>query len=174
MNRKRILAISGSTRKYSSNEKLIDFIQRSAKDIFDVTIFDISELPYFNQDIDNGKVPESVTGFRKAIESSDGILICTPEYVFSIPGILKNAIEWTVSTVVFSDKPVAVITASSSGIKSHESLVLVMKTVGAKLTDDSTLLIQGIKSKLNENGEIKDEITLQKINKVIQSLHQLI
>ena len=71
--------------------------------------------------------------FRKSIEEADAVLICTPEYVFSLPGILKNALEWTVSTTVFSDKPTALLTASSSGEKAHESLLLVMKTLGLSL-----------------------------------------
>jgi chromate reductase len=168
--KKKILAISGSTRKDSSNEKLIRFISEISADLFEMTTFDLTSLPYFNQDIDNSEIPKSVIDFRKAIEDSDGVLICTPEYVFSIPGILKNAIEWTVSTVVFTDKPAAIITASSSGTKAHESLTLIMKTVGVKMPYTSTLLIQSIRSKTNNKGEITDPLTLDQLNALIRSL----
>lgn len=174
LNLKKILAISGSTRTDSSNEKLIRYITEISKDLFTITTYDISTLPYFNQDLDNSEVPESVIDFRKAIENSDGILICTPEYVFSIPGILKNAIEWTVSTVVFSDRPTAIITASSSGIKAHESLILVMQTVGVKMPEASALLIQSIKSKTNAEGQVVDPSTLKQLKGLIQSLNDSI
>jgi NAD(P)H-dependent FMN reductase len=172
--KKKILAISGSTRKDSSNEKLIKFIGEISSELFKISSFDISSLPYFNQDTDNSKIPKTVKAFREAIEDADGVLICTPEYVFSIPGILKNAIEWTVSTVVFSDKPTAIITASSSGIKAHESLLLVMKTVGAKMSDTSALLIQSIKSKTNKEGRLTDLSTLQQLEELIHSLNNSI
>jgi chromate reductase len=171
--KKKILAISGSTRKDSSNDQLIKLISELSAGVFEISLFDISKLPYFSQDIDNGALPKSVIDLRKAIEMADGVLICTPEYVFSIPGILKNALEWTVSTIVFSDKPTAVITASSSGIKCHESLLLVMETLGTKLPGDSTLLIQSIKSKLID-GKMKDETTFQQLKKLIHSLNQSI
>src|ERR1700749_4321692 len=87
--KKKIVAISGSNRKNSSNEKLIKFISEISADLFEISLFDISSLPYFTQDIDNSNVPGSVIKFRKAIEEANGVLICTPEYVFSIPGILK-------------------------------------------------------------------------------------
>lgn len=94
--------------------------------------------------------------FRNNIETADGIIICTPEYVFSIPSGLKNAIEWCISTTIFENKPLGIITASASGLKAHEDLQLIMKTASAKFTPETTLLIQGIKGKINEQGEIID------------------
>jgi NAD(P)H-dependent FMN reductase len=103
------------------------------------------------------------------IEEASGVVICTPEYVFSLPGTLKNALDWTVSTTVFSDKPVAIITASSSGKKAHESLELVMKTLGAKIGQKSKLLIQGVRSKINSEGKISDEATWKEIKELCDS-----
>jgi chromate reductase len=166
--KKKILALSGSTRANSSSLQIIHFISEMTEKDLEITIYNgLTDLPFFNQDLDKDKVPETVLNFRKAIENADGVIICTPEYVFSVPGVLKNAIEWIVSTVVFSDKPTAVITASSSGIKGHESLILIMKTVGAKLNDDSALLIQGVQSKLTKDGKINNESTLSELNKLI-------
>jgi NAD(P)H-dependent FMN reductase len=61
---------------------------------------------------------QQLLAFRKKIEDADGVLICTPEYVYSLPGSLKNAVEWMVSTTLFTDKPAALITAASSGTES--------------------------------------------------------
>jgi chromate reductase len=108
------------------------------------------------------------------MEEADGILICTPEYVFSLPGSLKNAIEWMVSTTILTDKPAALITASSSGQKAHESLNLVMRTVGVKLGEKSSLLIQAPKTKITEDGTITDETTLLSIKELMNDFLALI
>ena len=171
---KHILAICGSTRNRSANRDLIDAIARLAKDRFTVTVYDgLSTLPYFNQDVTDADTPLEVMAFRNAIVLSDAVLICTPEYVFSLPGILKNALEWTVSTTVFSDKPAALITASSSGEKAHESLLLIMKTLGVKTTDELCLWIPGIKSKLHASGEITDAVLAERLGNLIAGLDSI-
>lgn len=108
------------------------------------------------------------------MNTADGILICTPEYIFSIPSGLKNAIEWCVSSTVFSDKTTGLITASASGQKGHEELQLIMKTVMATFTEETLLLIQGIKGKINDKGEITDTKTLGDLMKFIKSYKKLV
>jgi chromate reductase len=169
---KTILAICGSTREVSANLTIIKAIEKLAGSEWNLCHYDLTSLPYFNQDVTDEQVLPSVNHFRKAIEQADAVLICTPEYVFSLPGILKNALEWTVSTTVFSDKPTALITASSSGEKAHESLLLVMKTLGVKTSEERCLLISGVKSKLGSNGEVNDEGLLKKLNDLVKALDQ--
>jgi chromate reductase len=92
--KKKILAIIGSTRANSANLKLVLEIEAMTASIYVFTFFEkISELPHFNPDLDNENPPPEIIEFRKLIADSDGIIICTPEYVFSLPGSLKNAIE---------------------------------------------------------------------------------
>ncbi len=147
---------------------VINVISELAKDTLNISIYeDLTTLPYFNQDLSIENTPQSVLNFRDAIAKADGVLICTPEYVFSLPGILKNAIEWTVSTTVFADKPTALITASSSGHKAHESLLLVMNTLGIKTNDEMCLLISGVKSKINSQGEVIDKALISKLENLI-------
>lgn len=172
---KKILAICGSTRANSANAQIITAITSLAADDLHITVYNgLTDLPYFNQDITDGQITEPVKHFRNAIAEADGVLICTPEYVFSLPGILKNAIEWTVSTTVFSNKPTALITASSSGEKAHESLVLVMNTLGIKTDDELCLLISGVKSKLNAQGEITNADLQQKLEKLVECFKSII
>ncbi|PVX45850.1 NAD(P)H-dependent FMN reductase [Flavobacterium sp. 103] len=174
-NNKRILAIIGSTRTNSSNLKLIQHFGALTRDLYDITIFEgLSGLPHFNPDLDNENPPSSVDEFRKLISNADGLLICTPEYVFSLPGSLKNAIEWCVSTTVFSQKPIGLITASASGEKGHEQLQLIMKTVETKFNDDTTLLISGIKGKFNEHGVLIDIETIRRLNLFISGFNKLL
>ena len=162
--KKKVLGILGSTKAYSSNERLLKKIGALLQESIDLTIFNqIAELPHFNPDSDNEQVAPVIAGFRKQIAEADGVLICTPEYVFSIPGSLKNALEWTVSTVVFTDKPLGIITASASGEKGHEQLQLIMRTLGADFNEDTLLLISAVKGKINNEGEVVHEETMNNI-----------
>ena len=112
-NRRKIFAISGSTRVNSTNSNLLRWIVELYGEQLDIELFEhIAHLPMFNPDLDGDHVPDIIAELREKIQDADGVIICTPEYVFSLPGALKNLLEWTVSTTVFSDKPVALITAS--------------------------------------------------------------
>jgi chromate reductase, NAD(P)H dehydrogenase (quinone) len=166
--KKKIIALSGSIKNGSMNVKIIEKFAELTHEFFEITLFPIGELPHFNPDLETPEnLPKSVINLRNAIENADGVFISTPEYVFSIPAILKNAIEWTVSTVVFNEKPTAIITASTVGEKTHESLHLVMTTVGAKIGDKSALLIKNVKSKINPSGEFINAETLSEFNDLI-------
>lgn len=166
--KKKILAIIGSTRADSSNLRLVKKLEEMATENFEVAYFNgLSELPHFNPDLDNENPPTQIVELRQQILAADGILICTPEYVFSIPGSLKNALEWCVSTTIFAQKPVSLITASASGEKGHEELILIMKTLEAKFPQETTLLIQGIKGKFNTDGLLTDEKTIENMKQLI-------
>lgn len=171
---KKIFVINGSASSNSSNQKLIDNFASLTEDFFSLTVFnDLKILPHFDPELSDANTPKLILDFRKSIETADGILICTPEYVFSIPSGLKNAIEWCVSTTVFSDKPTGLITASAGGQKGHEELQLIMKTVMAKFTTDTTLLIQGIKGKIDKQGYITDSRVKDDLMKFIEAFKKL-
>lgn len=171
--KKKIFAISGSTRNNSSNFKILKLISEMTKDKFEMKIFEgLSEIPHFNPDLDTENPPKIVTSFRNEIAEADGILICTPEYIFSLPGSLKNALEWCVSTTIFSQKKVGLITASASGEKAQGELALIMKTVEAKFSNETELLIQGIRGKVDDVGNITDNETLIKLINFINSFEE--
>jgi NAD(P)H-dependent FMN reductase len=175
INKIKLLAISGSTRKASSNLNLIKAIAGLTSEIFITTVFDgLSELPHFNPDLDTESVPHEVTDFRKQLREADGILICTPEYAIGVPGTLKNAIDWTVSSMEFSKKPVALITASLSGEKAHNSLLGTLLILEARMTENTQLLVSFVKTKVNSDCRITDIETLNSVNKLTQSLTELI
>jgi chromate reductase, NAD(P)H dehydrogenase (quinone) len=168
--KKKIVAICGSTRKDSTNEAILKGIAANYQDQLDVQLFtDLAKLPHFNPDIDDTHLSESVIDFLSLITNADGVIICTPEYVFSLPGSLKNAIEWTVSTTVFLSKPTALIVASGMGEKAFESLLLIMKTVGSIIGEDSAILIQGARSKFNDKGQANDPSTKLSLDKMMSS-----
>lgn len=118
--------------------------------------------------------PKGVTSFRNEISNADGVIICTPEYIYSLPGSLKNALEWCVSTTIFSQKKVGLITASASGVKAQEELALIMKTVEAKFSNDTGLLIQGVRGKVSDDGIITDIETIKNITHFINLFEKLI
>lgn len=165
--KKKVLAICGSTRTQSANLTIIQYLAKVLSNEIEFEIYkDLSALPHFNPDLDKNEAPSIVEELRDKIRKADGVLICTPEYVFSLPGALKNVIEWCVSTTIFSEKPVALITASASGAIAHESLQLVMKTIYADVRKETQLLIQGAKGKVANDGEISDNTVAEKLKKL--------
>lgn len=162
--KKNILAIIGSASSNSANLKLVEKIASLTSDDFNLVIYnDLKKLPHFDPELSANNPPNEILEFRQSIELADGIIICTPEYIFSIPSGLKNAIEWCIATTIFSEKPIGLITASASGQKGHEELQLIMKTAMAKFTDKTSILIQGIKSKFDEQNNLKDGEIIEKL-----------
>ncbi|MGA9637549.1 NADPH-dependent FMN reductase [Flavobacterium sp.] len=175
MEKKNILAIIGSASSNSTNLKLVEYIENLTKEQFDVTIYnDLKSLPHFDPELSEQHPPAGILAFRNAIQKADGILISTPEYIFSIPSGLKNAIEWCIATTLFTDKPTGLITASASGQKGHEELQLIMKTAMAKFTDETTLLISGIKGKFDTQGTITNPETQKQLTSFVNGFINLI
>lgn len=174
---KKILAISGSLRAASTNQKIIEAVARLAAPHLNFSLYQsLSEIPAFNPDLDaeGALLPAAVEDFRRQIKEADGVLICAPEYVFGVPGALKNAIDWTVSSGEFMNKPTALITASSSGAKAHESLLLTLKTLEAKIGENAALLISHARTKINAEGEITDRQVAEALKSLIESFTQTI
>jgi len=108
-----ILGISGSLRKHSYNTKLLHVAEELMPEGMSSEIFDLSPIPLFNQDLESNP-PEIVADFKTRIAAADGLLIATPEYNYSIPGVLKNAIDWASRPPrngPLNDKPLAIIGA---------------------------------------------------------------
>lgn len=163
----KILGISGSLRASSSASAVLETISKLVPAYVEFKIYTgIGEIPAFD---DSKEIPFPVVGFIKQIGESDGVFFCIPEYAFGVPGALKNALDWTVGTTAFSDKPVALITAASQGQKAHAALLNTLTAIGTKMNDDSNLLISFIRSKLNERNEIKDAATLDAVKKTVGS-----
>lgn len=173
--KKNILAIIGSASQNSSNQKLVERIANLENGEFDLMIYkDLKTLPHFDPQLSSSDTPEQIIKFREAIEKADGVIICTPEYIFSIPSGLKNALEWCISPSIFFDKPCGLITASASGHKGHEQLQLIMKTAMAKFSDQTSLLIRGVKGRFDIAGNLIDKEIEVELKKFMESLVKLI
>jgi NAD(P)H-dependent FMN reductase len=171
---KKILAISGSTRKDSTNEHLIKAIDELTGERFKILPYGrISTLPHFNPDLVDDAGTE-VNEFRALIRESDAILICTPEYAHGVPGSLKNAIDWTVGSSDFSGKIVMLITASSEGKFGHSSLLETLRVIEAIVMPELQLLIPFAKTKIHRNSTIIDSQTLADVTIALNKLHDIL
>jgi NAD(P)H-dependent FMN reductase len=169
--KKKVAAICGSTKSNSLNLSLIKAIAELSTPDFEFHIIsNIDEIPHFNPDLDNDSPPEPVVNFRKQLKEADAILICTPEYAMGVPGTLKNAIDWTVSSCEFSHKPTALITASSQGMKGHAALLETLRIIEANITDKTQLIISFVKTKVSPEGKIMDDSTKKQVLEVMKNL----
>jgi NAD(P)H-dependent FMN reductase len=172
----RILAISASLRAKSYNTCIIKTLKNIDTNI---DIYgDLGELPFFNPDLDNHTLkvdnsPISVQKLRKAIALSDAIIISTPEYAFEIPGVLKNALDWLVSSAEIVHKPVAIISASTSamgGDKANLVLMNLIKVLTGDTSNQLTLTIPMVNKKIDDKGQIIDSVLIEKLHTLLDSL----
>lgn len=171
MRKYNVLAICGSTRAQSTNLSLIKAIKHLFLEQLEIEIYSgLSELPHFNPDLDDTK---EVSIFKDKIKAASGVLICTPEYAMGVPGSLKNALDWTVASMEFSQKPVLLITASSSGEKAHASLLETLKVIEAIIPEECQLLISYAKTKI-KNDEIAYDITQSKVVAAVNAFTSLL
>lgn len=135
----------------------------------DYTIYeDLATIPPFDPGLDNDSPPDAVIALRRAISNADAIIICTPEYAFGVPGQLKNALDWLVSSSTLVNKPVALITASLGGESAHAAMQLILGALNANVIDK--LLIQFIRSKIDGQGNVTDLATLNELEQIVNSL----
>jgi NAD(P)H-dependent FMN reductase len=168
MNKKKVIAISGSTRQNSINHSLIKAIADLSAENLDITIFDgIANLPQFNPDNDGDNVADEVADFRQQLNNADGVIICTPEYAHGVPGTLKNAIDWTISSSSFPHKPTMLITASTGGQYGHKALMETLKAIEAKNIDNLQMVIPFVKTKISMDNKITNENTLAEVETLI-------
>ena len=162
----KILAISGSARQASTNTALLRALSAIALEGIAVDVFDgIGDLPVFSPDREGPDLPQSVATFIRQISDCDGLLISSPEYVRSIPGGLKNAIDWLSRgtpdiPAVFGGRPFALIGASPGGfgtVMSQAHWLPVLKTLGVQLWAGNRLMVSRAGQAFNANGELIDQ-----------------
>lgn len=133
----KILAISGSARRNSTNTTMLRVVSTMAPEAVSISVFDqIGGLPVFSPDLEVGELPPPVRDLMDQVAASDGLIISSPEYVRSIPGGLKNAIDWLVSSHLLAEKPMALMHASHRGEDMLEALRTVLHTVTSRFSDD--------------------------------------
>ena len=174
----KILAVSGSIRAKSSNSAILQAMKELAPDAINIEIYDgIANLPHFNPDIDRENALVSVIDWRSQLRNADGVIFCTPEYAHGVPGVLKNALDWIVSSGEFMHKPTAVVSASPSidgGAKVNASLVQTLRVMMAAISEDTILCIPAVSAKFNHEGKLTDPGTEGALRSVVDALALLI
>lgn len=156
-----IFAISGSLRKGSSNTSILHTFKSLAPAGVEIILYDgLDRLPHFNPDLDHDDPPVEVKELRGMLKRSDAILVSTPEYAHGLPGSLKNALDWLVSTTLLENKNCALVLGSSSeGNFARGQLVEILRTMNAKVPDHLVKSISGIQARHDDPGtwqELKD------------------
>jgi NAD(P)H-dependent FMN reductase len=138
----RVLAISGSLRRTSSNSALVEAVARLAPASVSVSIYrELEELPPFNPDRDGDPPPAAVAQFRAALQACDAVLISSPEYAHGVPGAMKNALDWVVGSGELIGKPVALINASPRATHAHASLTETLTVMSARLISPASITV---------------------------------
>ena len=160
-----ILGLSGSLRQRSYSRALLRAAQALVPGGVTLEPFELSPLPLYNQDLDVGEGPVSVAALRRAVQKADALLVVTPEYNHSVPGLLANAIDWA-SRPAFNSaltgKPVAVLgvgTGAAGGARAAAQLKLVFDATLSPVLPQRGGLYPHIGTKFSPDGTLTDEKT---------------
>lgn len=173
----RLIGISGSLRKGSFNTALLRAAVELAPDGVELTVGTIADIPLYNADIENGEgIPQPVSVLKDMIARADGLLLVTPEYNNSIPGVFKNAIDWLSRPSadiprVFGGKPVALIGASPGGfgtVLSQDAWLSVLRTLGTKPWFGGRLMVSRAQSVFDATGALTDEAVKDRLRQFVQ------
>lgn len=173
-----ILGFAGSLRKSSYNKMLLrvaaELLPKNAR----LEILDLKDVPLFNQDLEYD-VPEVVKQFKKKIESADALLIATPEYNGSIPGVLKNALDWAsrpYGSNSLDGKPVAIMSASLGmlgGARAQTHLRQILSHLNAYVVNGPEVIVNFADKKFDAEGNLKDEAAKEYIRQLLENLVKL-
>jgi chromate reductase, NAD(P)H dehydrogenase (quinone) len=155
----RLLALSGSLRAGSSNTMALQALQALAPANVTLTLYDgLGALPYFNPDLDGeyAALPAPVSALRAQIGQAHGLLISSPEYAHGVPGVLKNALDWLVSSLEFPGKPVGLLNISPRSLFVHAQLVEILTTMSATMVSDPALTVELPRRGLDLAGALAD------------------
>lgn len=170
-----ILGIAGSLRKKSFNRAALRAAQEVAPEDARIEIFELNGIPPFDQD-DEGHPPEKVVQFKERIRAADAILIVTPEYNYSVPGVLKNAIDWASRPYgdnAWDGKPVAVMGASIGSLGTARAQYHLRQSfvfLNMYPMNQPEVMIGNAASRFDEQGNLTDQDTRDRIRKLLEAL----
>jgi chromate reductase len=172
-----ILGISGSLRKNSYNTKLLNVVKELLPEGMSLEIFDLSPIPLFNQDLE-ANPPDIVADFKTRIAAADGLLIATPEYNYSIPGVLKNALDWASRPPrngPLNDKPLAIIGAGGrfGTTLAQQHLRQIVSHLNMHTLNSPEVLVQRSWEKF-EGDLLTDERTRIQLSRMLDAYHDWI
>ncbi|AVM75360.1 NADPH-dependent FMN reductase [Magnetospirillum gryphiswaldense] len=174
-----ILGIVGSLRKESYNRAALRAARELAPEGVVVKLIDLHNIPIYDQD-DEMAPPASVLEFKRQILAADAVLFTTPEYNYSIPGGLKNAIDWAsrpYGDSAWTGKPAAIMGASSGNLgtaRAQYHLRQILVTLDMPTVNQPEVMIGNAASRFDQDGALTDQPTRQIIEKLLAALVQLV
>jgi chromate reductase len=174
-NNLKILGFAGSLRKGSYNKSLLRSASQLLPPETSLEIFDLSEIPPYNQDLDNN-MPPKIKEFKTKIRESDALLIATPEYNYSLPGVLKNAIDYASRPYgdnSFDDKPVAIMSASVGmigGARAQYHLRQMFVFLNMHPVNVPEVIVTFASDKFDSEGNLLDDNTKKFLTQLLQNL----
>jgi NAD(P)H-dependent FMN reductase len=181
--RLRLIGVSGSLRRESYNAALLNAAASMLPADVDMTIGSIRGIPLYDADVEaDPGPPQAVTGLRDAIAGADGLLLVTPEYNNSIPGVFKNAIDWLSSPAkegdrAFGGRPVAIIGASSGGfgtILAQGAWLPVLRALGAQHWSGGRLMVSHAAGKFDASGTLVDPALADQLRDFMQGFARFV
>lgn len=175
MNTVKIVGLCGSLRKHSYNQGALRAALQLLPEGVELEILDLSALPFYNEDLDKGELPEAVTTFKEKVLAADALLMATPEYNYSVPPVLKNALDWASRDTrrPLVGKPAAMLSASPGalgGARVQYHLRQVGVGVNMQMLTRPEVFISFAGQKFDQEGNLTDEKTKEMIAKLIQAL----
>ncbi len=170
-----ILGFAGSLRKESYNRAILAVALETVPEDASLEVFDLEGIPPFNQDLEL-QPPDKVKEFKRRIRAADAILIATPEYNYSIPGVLKNAIDWASRPYgdnAFDGKPVAIMGASIGTLGTARAQYDLRRSfvfLNMLPLNQPEVMVPFAQDKVDGNGRVTDENTRKKIRELLESL----
>ncbi|MFS8975060.1 NAD(P)H-dependent oxidoreductase [Cupriavidus necator] len=162
----KLLGISGSMRRESNNTAVLRTLQMSMPAGIGLSVITLDDIPLYNQDVELCGVPRGVQELKSAIEASDGIILCSPEYNHGMPGVLKNALDWVSRPALSSPmkgKPVLIVTSSpafTGGVRAQAQLKETLSGMLARVIAWPQVVIAGVHGKVRE-GRLVDEASVK-------------
>ncbi len=170
-----VLGISGSLRKGSYNTALLRVAEKSLPEGMTFEHYDLSPIPLYNGDIEAAGFPEAVQHFKSRIAAADALLIATPEYNYSLSGVLKNAIDWAsrpVKTSPLNGKPLAIMGAGARMGTSRAQYHLRQIAVFTNMfpLNKPEVMVQNAFQKFDANGNLLDEEIRKQVRELLEAL----
>lgn len=171
----RVLAIGGSLRKGSFNKMLVEQVRRQAPEGMLIEIADISDVPLYNGDVQTGGFPQAVQRLSEQVSNADAFFIATPEYNYSVPGVLKNTLDWLSRNpeARFQGKPLAIASASMGklgGARAQHHLRQVLIYMDVDMVNKPELTIAAAHEKFSDKGELLDLQAREILDNLLASL----
>ena len=179
MKKMEILGIVGSLRKGSFNHFALKAAQELVPEGVVLNLFELHDIPAFNQDNEMA-LPASVLELKRRILAADAILFGTPEYNYSLPGVLKNAIDWAsrpYGESAWQDKPAALMGASPGSLgtaRAQYHLRQILVAQNMPVVNQPEVMISNATERFDQTGKLTDESTRQHIQKLLAALVQLV